>query len=81
MRDVGVSSKQLDKARQVFLRPARQANFFEHGEDRLVRPATSSGPGTPPLDDKREEAAEIKHRNGSGDGTDDSILTRCLSLY
>jgi hypothetical protein len=49
MRDVGVSSKQLDKARQVFLRSARQANFFEHGEDRLVRPAVPSGPGTPPV--------------------------------
>jgi hypothetical protein len=46
MRDVGVSSKQTDKARQVFLRSARQANFFEHGEDRLVRPAAPSGPGT-----------------------------------
>ena len=33
MRDVGVSSKQTDKARQVFLRSARQANLFEHGEE------------------------------------------------
>jgi hypothetical protein len=43
MREVGVSSKQTGKARQAFMRSARQAGFFEHGEDRLVRPA---GPGT-----------------------------------
>lgn len=71
MRDVGVSSKQTDKARQVFLRSARQANFFEHGEDRLVRPATpAAGPGTPPLDEiKQEERDTKKNGSGSGDGT------------
>lgn len=38
MQAVGVSSKQTDKARQAFERSAKQANFFESGEDRLVRP-------------------------------------------
>lgn len=69
MRDVGVSSKQTDKARQVFLRSARQANFFEHGEDRLVRPAAQPGPGTPPLEERKEEIPEPKP-TGSGDGMD-----------
>lgn len=70
MRDVGVSSKQTDKARQVFLRSARQANFFEHGEDRLVRPAMQSGPGTPPVDlePKKDPPRDPKHGSGSGDG-------------
>lgn len=71
MKDVGVSSKQLDKARQVFMRSARQAQFFEHGEDRLVKPAGSTGPGTPPATDQKDESlvTPIK-KTGDGDGTD-----------
>lgn len=38
MQSLGVSSKQTDKARQAFERSARQAGFFDSGEDRLVRP-------------------------------------------
>lgn len=38
MEKLGVSTKQSDKARQAFERSARQAGFFERGEDRLVRP-------------------------------------------
>lgn len=38
MQALGVSSKQTDKARQVFERSARQAGFFDAGDDRLVRP-------------------------------------------
>ena len=38
MLSLGVSSKQTDRARQAFERSARQAGFFESGEDRLVRP-------------------------------------------
>jgi hypothetical protein len=72
MRDVGVSSKQLDKARQVFLRSARQANFFEHGDDRLVRPAAPSNPGTPPVDlePKKDPPEDLKNRNGGNGGGD-----------
>src|SRR5208282_5845507 len=47
MREIGVSPKQTDRARQAFMRSARQAGFFAHGEDRLVRPA---GPGTKPIE-------------------------------
>ncbi len=38
MQSLGVSSKQTDKARQAFERSAKQASYFESGEDRLVRP-------------------------------------------
>jgi hypothetical protein len=38
MQSLGVSSKQTDKARQAFERSARQAGYFESGEDRLIRP-------------------------------------------
>lgn len=38
MASLGVAPKQTDKARQVFERSARQAGFFEQGDDRLVLP-------------------------------------------
>lgn len=38
MQSLGVSSKQTDKARQAFERSAKQAGYFESGDDRLVRP-------------------------------------------
>jgi hypothetical protein len=44
--EVGVSSKQTGKARQAFMRSARQAGFFAQGNDRLVQPAS---PGTKPI--------------------------------
>lgn len=39
--ELGVSSKQTDKARQVFHRSAQQAGFFNSGTDRLVAPTTT----------------------------------------
>jgi hypothetical protein len=42
---LGVSSKQADKARQAFDRSARQAGYFEMGDDRLVRPRVDGAPG------------------------------------
>ena len=73
MRGVGVSSKQTDKARQVFMRSAKQAGFFAHGEERLVRP--SIGPGTKPIDDtKSAAAAEPNKGSGGGNGPDFSAL-------
>ncbi|MEH2564688.1 hypothetical protein [Bradyrhizobium sp. AZCC 2289] len=44
MLSLGVSSKQTDKARQAFERSAKQAGYFESGEDRLVRPRADSLP-------------------------------------
>jgi len=58
MLSLGVSSKQTDKARQAFERSARQANFFESGEDRLVRPRTD-------LPTKRIDVDDSDH-SGSG---------------
>lgn len=69
MREVGVSSKQTDRARQAFVRSARQAGYFAHGEDRLVRPA---GPGTKPIVTKpAEERPSSDGKNGQGGGGGD----------
>lgn len=43
MAALGVAAKQADKARQAFERSARQAGFFEAGDDRLVRPKADFG--------------------------------------
>jgi hypothetical protein len=69
MREVGVSGKQTGKARQAFMRSARQAGFFAHGEDRLVRPAERN-PGTKPIEETRNETESPKNetRTGGGDG-------------
>jgi hypothetical protein len=77
---LGVSSKQKDKARQTFMRSARQGGFFAHGEDRLVRPA---GPGTKPIAPPAAGAATIKKDEqpgggggggGNGNGPDDPLI-------
>lgn len=69
MPDVGVSSKQTDKARQAFMRSAKSAGFFAHGEDRLVRPA---GPGTKPIEPpKNDPKGDDGRRNGAGSGGGD----------
>jgi hypothetical protein len=67
MRDSGVSPKQTDKARQAFQRSARQAGYFAHGEDRLVRPAS---PGTRPQDSApvAELPSHIERFGGGGGG-------------
>ncbi len=38
LKNMGVPAKQVDKARQVFERSARQAGFFESSDNRLVIP-------------------------------------------
>lgn len=64
MQNLGVSAKQTDKARQTFTRSARQAGFFAHGEDRLVRPATTPLPKATTSDFKGK--ADILPPGGGG---------------
>jgi hypothetical protein len=40
---LGVAEKQRGRARQVFLRAAQQAGFFDAAKDRLVRPIVRQG--------------------------------------
>jgi hypothetical protein len=73
IRESGVASKQAGKARQAFMRSAKQAGFFTHGEDRLVRPAISGGePGTKPIDVPEIEEGQ-KQKNDGGGGGDDGL--------
>jgi len=78
MREIGVSSKQTNRARQAFMRSARQAGFFAHGEDRLVRPA---GPGTRPIDAPAVpiEGDQIdKVKTGGGGGGKDPLIAALI---
>jgi hypothetical protein len=67
MLSLGVSSKQTDKARQAFERSARQAGFFEAGDDRLVRPRLEGAAGTLPVDQapKTSDGAESSGAKGA----------------
>jgi hypothetical protein len=78
MRDVGVSSKQTDKACQVFLRSARQANFFEHGEDRLCDQQHNPARERRPLRSAKERFPSRSQQEAETAWTG-SILIRCLS--
>jgi len=70
MMELGVAPKQADKARQAFMRSAKQAGYFAHGEDRLVRPAVGQAPpGTKPLEpEKPKESETPTKQNGGGGG-------------
>lgn len=70
MANLGVSSKQTDKARQAFDRSARQAGFYWSGGDRLVIPALKGeAPGSRPLDLGTPGAGKGDGASGTGRST------------
>lgn len=69
---LGVSKKVTDRARQIFQRSALQAGFFEYGQEKLVKPVTStSGSGGTPAGGK-------DHRKDQGGGGGRSGLLQGL---
>lgn len=81
MASLGVAAKQADKARQAFERSARQAGFFEAGDDRLVRPKVelpSTGPArheeAPGSFQRQEREQDRPERGGGGDGPQDPLI-------
>lgn len=69
MTALGVSWKQADKARQAFERSARQAGFFEAGDDRLVRPKVELPVGRTenPLDERGRGETKERERQRTQD--------------
>lgn len=65
---LGVAEKQTGRARQVFERSAEQANFFEHGKNRLVMPAVATREKPPENPEDKN-----KNKNGNGNGGDDGL--------
>lgn len=70
MQKLGVSSKQTDKARQAFERSARQAGFFDSGDDRLVRPKVDLP--TKRIDSDPAGNSGDKGGNGDADGSNNA---------
>lgn len=69
MLSLGVSSKQTDKARQAFERSAKQAGYFEAGEDRLVRPRAELPTKKVEDDGDGDKGDKDRgNRNGGGNG-------------
>ncbi len=71
---LGVSSKQTDKARQAFMRSARQSGFFDLGEDRLVKPQLSPSPSTKPIENLSEPATSPQLGGGGGKPPVDPLI-------
>jgi hypothetical protein len=76
MQVLGVAPKQADKARYAFQRSAKQAGYFNSGEDRLVRPRGNGGNVAAPetLDQVAADAPTVRNdeaprRKGSGGGS------------
>ena len=78
----GVAAKQTARARQVLERSAEQANFFEHGRDRLVKPTVKQGEESADDADKGKGSAGDSGGsggNGGGGGTGDALLDALIS--
>lgn len=74
---LGVSSKQKDKARQVFERSARQAGFFWAGTDRLTLPVVKEAP---PQSRPVEEPSPSRGGGGMGGGGSKDLPGLLLEL-
>lgn len=68
MEALGVSGKQTDRARQAFERSARQAGFFDKGEDRLVRPHFDADSGKKVEREQQDERRDERRGDTGGGG-------------
>lgn len=71
MMQLGVSPKQLSKARTAFQKSAEQAGFFAHGTDRLVRPSNAPGSSATLAEHEAAPAKERPTPSVDTIGTDD----------
>lgn len=62
MVQAGVPPKQKERARQVFMRSAKAAGFFDIHPDRLVKPETRDGGGSAPATTQEAPKAEVERR-------------------
>lgn len=67
MEQMGVAPKQTDKARQVFIRSARFAGFFDLAPDRLVKPSVDVGPESPDNGDGNGQTARQVDDTSAGE--------------
>jgi len=65
---LGVGAGVKDRARQVLLRSAKQAGFFEAAADRLVKPSIQSDAGAAPDGAETPRRDQQSSRGGAGGG-------------
>jgi hypothetical protein len=72
IESMGVAPKQKDKARQVFMRSAKQAGLFELASDRMTPPSlvgqSASQPSQAAAHDEPKEKRHISHGGHGGGG-------------
>ena len=68
IENMGVGAKVKDKARQVMLRSAKQAGFFDSAADRLVKPPlhNQGGKETPPPKGSGSDSGQNQGGDGGG---------------
>jgi hypothetical protein len=69
MLAMGVAPKQKEKARQVFMRSAKQAGFFEFGTDRLVLPSGTGAQARDASNGDKPDQGKGDPKRDSGGGT------------
>ena len=65
----GVTSKQKDVARQVFERSARQAGYFAHGDDKLIKPANKINISQSTAKAETKQVSELPSQGGGNNGS------------
>jgi len=73
MEAAGVAPKQKDKARQVFIRSAKQAGYFELDQNRLTYPPVNAGGGVPKVEEKPLQEDQRNRSSGGGSGGGDDL--------
>ncbi|MGC2520343.1 MAG: hypothetical protein WA373_14700 [Burkholderiales bacterium] len=75
MEAAGVAPKQKDKARQVFIRSAKQAGFFELDQNRLTYPPNigAAPVGSKPAEEKPAGGGTGSGGTGTGSGRGDEL--------
>ncbi len=87
MESFGVPSGQTDRARQVLLRSAETAGFFENGRDKLMMPGHLGGEsdGSAPTDSHVQQNRQKRSESGNGasgpsdDDEIDPVITALLA--
>lgn len=79
---LGVADKQKDRARQVFMRSAEQAGFFNQGKERLVKPGITQERAAepPPPSNGNGRGDGVGYGDGRGGGTGDGSGGSGLNL-
>jgi hypothetical protein len=80
MAELGVSSKQTDRARQTLQRSAELAGFFQHGSNRLVQPAAHAVDPRPGSDGTTPNSESRRHKTSEAGDVPDAVQELWLTL-